>query len=172
MPRPKSPRPRKLGSSVAKAAPKKLGVAKPSQRLAAQAPAAGKAKSRAERSPADPTPAVLSASFNGNTAEIVALEHPTRMKVRTKFVVIDKLEVPVVVGGALETRFHVKLAAAYEARSILNGLATEQGHADNRIFGAGQPEAAIVMVIHSKAIADTFLTGHAFLVDFTEVAPE
>ena len=150
----------------------KPGRASPGKRLAAQAPAAGKAKPRAARPPADPTPAVLSASFNGNTAEIVALEHPTLMKVRTKFVVIDKQELPVVVGGALETRFHVKMAAAYEARSILNGLATEQGNPDNRIFGAGSPEAAIVMVIRSKAIADTFVTGRGFLVDFTEVVGE
>ena len=91
------------------------------------------------------------------------------MRVATKFVVIDKAEVPVVVGHELRTRFHVKLEAVYEARSILNGLATEQGNGDNRIFGAAKPDAVIGMVIESKAIADTFMTGHAFEVVFTEI---
>ena len=94
---------------------------------------------------------------------------PTRMRVATKFVVVDKAEVPVVVGRELLTRHHVKLRAAYEARSIHNGLATEQGNADNRVFGAGEPEAVIAMVIESKAIADTFVTGRAFEVVFTEI---
>ena len=37
------------------------------------------------------------------------------------------------------------------------------------MFGAGEPEAVIAMVIESKAIADTFVTGRAFEVVFTEI---
>lgn len=161
---------------MTKPAPKKPGRSSPGKRLAALAPVARKAKPRSK-----PLPKATSIEDVRSTvlvdgapreSKLVSIEQPTLMKVRSKFVVVDKQEVPVVIGGALETRHHVKLAAAYEARSILNGLATEQGNPDNRVFGAGVPEAAIAMVIHSKAIADTFVTGRAFLVDFTEVVGE
>lgn len=157
---------------MTKPVPKKSGRASPGKRLAALAPAAGKPGPRAKRPSTASTNAGASVTLGADVqvgGTIISVELPTLMKVRTKFVVVDKQELPVVVGGALETRFHVKLAAAYEARSIHNGLATEQGNPDNRVFGAGVPEAAIAMVIQSKAIADTFVTGRAFHVDFTEV---
>ncbi len=149
--------------------------AKPSERLGAQQP---KADAKGV-----PTEAGAGAEGDAKTASDAAEAPmsmvvdrderlamlPTRMRVATKFVVVDKAEVPVVVGRELLTRHHVKLRAAYEARSIHNGLATEQGNADNRVFGAGEPEAVIAMVIESKAIADTFVTGRAFEVVFSEI---
>ena len=91
------------------------------------------------------------------------------MRVRTKFVVVDRQDVPAVIGGDLVMRHHVKLAAAYEAEPIHHGLGTIQGNRDNRVFGLGQPEAAIVMVFESKAVADVFGAGRGFLVDFSDV---
>ena len=134
-------------------AAKTRGAAKPSVRL------------KAEKPKAAPKAPVVTEHVADRDIVMVA----TKMRVATKFLVIDKAEVPVVVGHELRTRFHVKLEAAHEARSIVNGLATEQGNGDNRIFGADKPDAVIGMVIESKAIADTFLTGHAFEVVFTEV---
>ena len=143
---------------------KPRGGAKPSQRLKAEKPKANAAIEAPEAGDGAKTEMPAPAVVERDVAMV-----PTKMRVATKFVVTDKAEVPVVVGQELSTRFHVKLEAAYEARSILNGLATEQGNGDNRIFGAAKPDAVIGMVIESKAIADTFMTGHAFEVVFTEM---
>ena len=54
-------------------------------------------------------------------------------------------------------------------RSYRFGFAIEQGNADNRVFGAGEQEAVIAMVIESKAIAETSVSTVAFEVVFSEI---
>ena len=156
------------------------GASKPSERLAAIAGRSGKPKSgktagaqRGRLKPAkklaDIGARIMVDGVEQTGSQILRVE-PTKMRVRTKFSVVSRQDLPTVVDGALIVRHRVTLDAVYEAEPIHNGLATIQGNRDNRVFGLGQPEARIDMMFESKAVADVFLSGRAFHVDFSDVA--
>ncbi len=86
------------------------------------------------------------------------------MKVRGKFYVRQKTEIPVWGANGYDSKVTiVDLSAIFESAKGIDGNAVEE----NRVFATHTPSADIKMSIANQSAADGFETGKAYYVDFT-----